>query len=424
MRRADREKNNLLMNYKTIFSYFVTLAFGEITSKAFGFMTMVYLARVLGADNFGFIGFVSAISAYVVLFSNFGVEQYAAQSLAARPLNENKELIGNVLGSRVILSLALIIPFIGFGILYSNTSGEVWLFVFQSIFILAYALNLQFYFIATKNINTLALIKTAVSSSILVCTYLIIKSPSDLSLVTLVSGTITFLVFIWGVRYLFRKERLRYNIFSSTNILPLLKNAAPLGVSALMIQIYYSADIVFLGFTNPGVELGYYTGSYRIILFFTLIPGLIYSIFLPELAKITSNHFRNSYTRIYIGLLISMGCILTVISYIWAEEIIGLVLGETYLPAVSVFRILLFNVFMVFVNVALGNLLIAWNMHNKYLLVVAFGAVTNIVFTFVLIPRYGIYGAAVSTVLAECAVFVAALHYTKIYFGLFKKGAR
>jgi len=59
------------MKYRTIFSNFAALAFGEFASKAFGFITMVYLARVLGAENFGFIGFVSTISAYVVLFCKF-----------------------------------------------------------------------------------------------------------------------------------------------------------------------------------------------------------------------------------------------------------------------------------------------------------------------------------------------------------------
>ena len=421
--KLDKEKKSISHYFKTIFISFSQLAFGEFFSKVFGFFTMVYLARVLGAENFGLVGFVSTISAYVVLFANFGVEQYAARTLAASPLKENEQLIGNVIGSRFILSLLLFIPFIWFGIFYSNTSGEVWLFIFQSLFILACAFNLQFYFVAVKNISTLTLIKTAISSCILLCSYLFVKGPSDLPLVTLVSGTITLLAFLWSVRYVFHKERLHYKAFSFSNIFPLLKGAAPLGVSALMIQIYYSADIVFLGFTNPGVELGYYTGAYRIILLFTLIPGFFYSIFLPELAKITTDHFKNKYTQLYIGLLISFGCILSVVSYIWSAEIINLVLGKTYLPAVGVFKILLMNVFMVFVNVALGNLLIAWNKHNKYLLVVTSGAVANIACNIVLIPQYGIYGAAVSTVVAECAVFVAALYYTHTIFGLVNKEA-
>ena len=54
----------------------------------------------------------------------------------------------------------------------------------------------------------------------------------------------------------------------------LVRHSFPLGVSALMIQIYHSADIVFLGFTNPGIQLGFYTGAYRIITLDQVDPGL------------------------------------------------------------------------------------------------------------------------------------------------------
>ena len=54
MRRADLEKNNINLSLKTVLINFSHLAFGEFSSKAFGFLTTVYLARVLGVEIFGF----------------------------------------------------------------------------------------------------------------------------------------------------------------------------------------------------------------------------------------------------------------------------------------------------------------------------------------------------------------------------------
>ena len=409
------------MNYKAILSKLVTLAFGEFSSKAFGFFTMVYLARVLGADNFGMVGFVSAISGYVLLFANFGIEQYAARLLATGQLRESGHLIGSVLKSRLFLSLIFIVPFIIFGILYSAQSVVQWLFIFQSLFILANAFNLQFYFIAEKKILTLAILKTSVSFSILLCSIIFVKSTSDLARVTFISGTVTLLFYASMVKYLFSKRIIVYSQYSFPNIVNMLKKSAPLGVSALMIQIYYSADIVFLGFTNPGIDLGYYTGVYRIILLFTAIPGIIYMIFLPDLAKINSGHFHHRITRNYIGLLFGLGCILPMIAYIFSRNIITLVLGISYIPAVGVFNISLLNVFLVFVNVSLAHLLIVWDKQHKYLTVVASGAIVNILSNIIMIPLFGIYGAAISTVFAECAVLVMTLFYHRTIFGLFKK---
>ena len=313
------ENNNINLSFITVFVNFSHLAFGEFYSKVFGFFTIIYLARVLGAAGFGFYGFVSSVSTYFILFSNFGIEQYSSQRLASSNSLSTNNLIGTVIGARLLLSLFFICIFIGFGFFYSKNESELYLFIFQSIFIIAFAFNLQFYFVAFKNTLILALLKTSIGASIFFGSYFLIKSQSDLALVTLISGTTTLFFFVWAVWFVFHKEKLKMRFSSLHGILSLLKNSAPLGISALMIQIYYSADIVFLGFTNPGLELGYYTGAYRIILLFTAIPGLFYLTFLPDLAKITSNHFRMRSTRLYVGILICFGFILTVDSNIFAE---------------------------------------------------------------------------------------------------------
>ena len=407
------------MNYKTILKNVVALAFGEFSSKAFGFLTMIYLAKTLGAEQFGMVGFVSAIASYAVLFSNFGIEQYAAQRLSSHRFQDVRDLIGHVLSTRFLLSILLIIPFIIFGINYTSSISVQWLFIFQSIFIIAYALNLQFYFVSQKKFTSLAIVKILTAGSILIVTWFFVTSPNDLAIVTFISGSVTFFVFVAAVLFIVKKEKIALSMPTMHGVRQLLSNAAPLGISALMIQIYYSADVIFLGFTNPGVELGYYTGVYRLILVLTLISGFLYQIFLPELAKLKENHFHQFQTKFYIVFMICTGGIITIVSYIWAYEIVKVILGSEYILAVGVFNILLVNVFMVFVNVSFGSLLIVWNRHKEYLIVVSAGAMFNVIGNIILIPHYGIYGAAISTVAAECAVFLIAFYFNQKIFGLF-----
>ncbi len=398
---------------------FSQLAFGEFSSKAFGFLTMVYLAKTVGADQFGKVGFVVTVASYVILVANFGIEQYATQKLSSVRVNDDFSLLGHVISTRVILSSILIIPFNVFGIFYAESKEVLWLFRFQSIFILAYAFSLQFYLVSQRRIASLAAIKVLTAAVILIATWMFVKNSKDLSLVTLVSGVTTFVLFLIALRIVLKKDALRFSIPSFSGIGNLLRNAAPLGVSAFMIQIYYSADIVFLGFTHPGEELGYYTGAYRLILILTMISGFIYQIFLPDLAKLTGNYFQQIQTRTYIAVMICTGGIVSTVSYIWAYDIINISLGSEYIPAVGVFTILLLNVFMVFVNVSFGSLLIIWNRHKEYLIVVTAGAMTNVVSNIILIPKYGIYGAAISTVAAECTVFLTALYFNQKIYGLF-----
>jgi O-antigen/teichoic acid export membrane protein len=57
---------------------------------------------------------------------------------------------------------------------------------------------------------------------------------------------------------------------------------------------------------------------------------------------------------------------------------------------------------------AFANPLLAWNKQNTYMKVITGGAITNLLFNFLLIPKFGIGGASVATILAEMAVFSVA----------------
>jgi O-antigen/teichoic acid export membrane protein len=382
-------------------------------------LTTVYLARVLGAEGFGMYGFVGAVSAYFILFSNFGIEQYSAQQLSSRDIPAEDTVIEKVIGARLLLSSIFVIVFLIFGIFYSRNQSVFFLFVFQSILIIAFAFNLQFYFVAANKIRLLALLRGGTSLVILFGAIVFITESSDLPKVTLISGMTTLVFFLWSVYYVFSHASRSIVIPTYRDIITLLKNAAPLGISALMIQIYHSADIVFLGFTNPGIELGYYTGAYRIINVLSIVPGLWYLIYLPELAKISKSHFSSRRTKEYIVITIGSGIFITAVCYIFSIELITMLLGKEYIPAKTVFNILLVNTFMIFVNVALAHLLIAWNHHKNYLVVVSSGAIANIVGNIMLIPSYGIIGAAIATVSAEVVVFGTTLYYHQRLHGLF-----
>ena len=377
---------------------------------------MAYLARTLGVEGFGFIGFVTSISAYVMLFANFGIESYSTQRLASDGGMVSKRTLGTIIGTRLLLSILFIIPFILFGIYYSQTTPTKLFFVFQSIVIFAYSFNLQYYFVAVREVKTLAFIRTGSAVFILIATYCFIMGPSDLQYVALISGCVTLLFYLWSVRHVFTKLETKFSLPRFAEMKTLIRYSFPLGVSALMIQIYQSADIVFLGFTNPGIQLGYYTGAYRIINLVGAVPGLLYLTYVPDLAKITDGHSIAKATREYIAVVIGSGIVIVGICFYFSKDLIALILGPQFAPSRTVFQILLLNALLIYVNVALAHLLVAWGENRSYLFVVSSGAVVNIVLNFVLIPLYGINGAAIATVCAEAMVCAAAWYYLKKTF--------
>ena len=148
---------------------------------------------------------------------------------------------------------------------------------------------------------------------------------------------------------------------------------------------------------------------YKIVMVSLILGGIIWNIFLPKIAKFEKSLF------LYLKIMLGIGFSLLLLIFIFCNFIITNIFGMNYLPAVEVLKILAFNVFLVYVSVAFVSPIMLWN-EKKYFLAIGAGGITNVIFNFLLIPKYDIIGASIATVLAEVAVFlVGIIIFTRIF---------
>ena len=194
------------------------------------------------------------------------------------------------------------------------------------------------------------------------------------------------------------------------------------GISSFMVLIYYNLDSVMLGLLRSSHEVGLYTAAYKIVLLLTTVPTIILASFFPSLSKNFGEEGYEKMLRKYVSVMFIVGAPIGFIGYFAADWVMQIVFGITYQPAAMPLRILLFNVSFIFINMACGNPLLAWGEERAYLRVVAGGAIANLILNFLLIPRFGMIGAACATLLSEIAVFVLARKefYRKVAFRIDK----
>ncbi len=78
-------------------------------------------------------------------------------------------------------------------------------------------------------------------------------------------------------------------------------------------------------------------------------------------------------------------------------------MGKLFLPAAGVLSIHIWAGVFVFLGVASGKWFLCENYIKKNFYRTLFGMVINVVLNLILIPLYGIYGAAVATLLGQMA---------------------
>jgi O-antigen/teichoic acid export membrane protein len=243
-----------------------------------------------------------------------------------------------------------------------------------------------------------------------------VQSPRHLILVPIIFGLshLTASLYLLAIAkqntYI---PRLRLTKGAGRNI---FRAAVPLGISSAMIQVYYHLDSVIIGLIRTSQELGYYSAAYKVILFLVAVADAFALALLPTLSRLAGTHgldkLRSTLPHL-LRLLTWLGLGLTIGIFCLARDVIAFLYGSVYLPGTTALTILSIMIFLVFASLSFSVLLLSIGREKRYAVAVSWGAATNLILNIILIPLYGITGAAIATVLSGVAVWFLFLWFVR-----------
>jgi O-antigen/teichoic acid export membrane protein len=160
-----------------------------------------------------------------------------------------------------------------------------------------------------------------------------------------------------------------------------------------------------LGWWRTAPEIGFYSASQKIVQFLYILPAVLTSAIFPVLSRLIGQKDSGEKIKLLLEksvlavLLIAVP--LTVGGIILAKPIIELIYGREYLSAVLSFQLLIVTTLIIFPATLIGNSILAYDKQRKMAGYVAIAAFGNIIFNAILIPPYGIYGAAFATIVTQ-----------------------
>lgn len=393
---------------RRVLKNFLFLSFAQLVSQGLGFVAVAYLARVLGAEGFGKIGFAQAILAYFTLLVNLGLNTFGTREVARNREKINR-YVNNILTIRLIASivafasLALFVHFIPKPIEVKK------LILLFGITIFTFAFTIDWLFQGIERMEFISISQIVRRLIYVGLIFLIIKSPQQLLKVPLIQACgaiagITILFSIFAKNFGAVKPEFNFEFW-----IQILRQALPMGFSFFMVSIYYNFDIIMLGFMKGEEVVGWYNAAYKIILIIIILPSLIIKSFFPLLSQAYGDNKKvSNVIRQYLKIMFSISIPFGFGGVVLAPLIINFIYGQAYNNATLSLQILSWNIVAVFISIAFAHPLLAWNKQNTYMKIIAGGAITNLLFNVLLIPKFGMEGASVATVLAEVAVFSVA----------------
>jgi O-antigen/teichoic acid export membrane protein len=397
MNSAQRVAKNIL-----------SLLLSGMLTEIIAFFTIIYLARVLGPRDFGMISFASAIILYFTLLTHLGLPLLGTRAVARNKTKIN-EYFSNILLLRLCLAIASL-ALLAIFILFLDAVRDVKvLIILYGAGLFAHVLMIDWVFKGVQKMEYIAVAKIFSAVIFAGAVFLIVEGRQQLFMVPCfqVAGIFSaaiFLIFAYG-RKVHRIE-IRFEFSKFRN---LFVRALPIGFSFLMIQVFYNIDSVMLGFMTSTADVGIYSAAYKPVMVMIAFIGLYPEAIFPMFSAYYSNRSFDSLKDLMslsVKLLVTIGIPLIIGGAILAGPLMQLLYGPTYGEGKIAFQILLLAVLIICFNISYSRGLLACNKDKLYMAGVTVPAAVNVVSNFILIPAFGLAGAAVATLIAEATGFI------------------
>ncbi|CAN5612347.1 flippase [soil metagenome] len=392
-----------------------------------GLIVTVYLARVLGPEGFGIIGFGTALLAYFTLALSLGLDTLGTREIA-RDQSRVAFFTGHILAIRLALLLLTGSLYVGAVYLLVDSSEARLVLYVLGLSLLGHAITLEWVYVGVERMGVLATRNVLAGIVSVVVMLLFVRTSDDIvwGAAAISAGVVT--AALW-VLISFRKDfGLPALTVDFSEWGRLLRPAIPIGASAVMIAVYHYIDQIMLGLMRGEAEVGIYTAAYRIMVAAVAPAAILFNAFLPTLSKAIGNlAAMQQNMKQYATVMAAIGLPIMVAGVLMAPGGIRLLYGPDYAQAEPVMVVLMLSVGLIFVNMTLGNPLLAWDKQRVYFFAIAAGAVANVGLNLALIPFFGPMGAAWATVSSEAVVLLglAILHYQtarSLYLGIWGRG--
>ncbi len=375
---------------------------GAAGRSLLGFIVSVYLARILGPEKLGQVGYALAVLAYFILLTDGGLQTLGTREVAAER-GSAARLAGRVLTLRGLLTVFALVVILTSARLFTPSAVTAKLLMIFSLALVPMAVNLGWVFRGKERMKMVGFSELLQVASYLALLLLLVPGPDQIYVIpaVFVAGHGLAALLLWGGHL--RNWGCPRFIGGGGGHLAMLGAAFPLVLTLFLHQIYFNFDTLMLGMMRSEEEAGWYTATYRIIFAVVALNTALMEAVYPTFSRL----FRDGAAALR-GLLEKSLTISLVLALpmgiggtLLARPLILALYGPDYLESVLALQMLVWSAVLAFVGANYGYCLVACGRQKILAWSAAAGATVNVLLNLWLIPRYGIPGACLATVISQ-----------------------
>ncbi len=395
---------------------------GKVVTLLGGLFVGILVARYLGPEQYGLMSYVMSYVALFQVFASFGMDNIEIREESKFPTEKDK-----IIGTAFFLKVFFAIFTIGLVCL------TAWIFEADDLtkkLIVLYSLSIIMNsFSVVRNYFTSIIwneyiVKTEIVRTLLGALLKVLLLFVRASLVWFVVA-ILFDTILIAMGYLMSYQKKIDSIFKwsfDKNLaIFLLKESFPLLLSGAAIVVYQKIDQIMIGNMIDKESVGYYAVAGAFVNIVGFIPIILSQTITPILVRAyrENKYIYRKKSHLFMNVATWIVIIVCILICVIAYPIVRYTYGLQYLVAIPILQITIFKEIGYAQAQFTGAMIISEGIQKLVALRNLIGCVISIILNVLLIPIWGIMGAAISSVIT--AIFTGYLSHViiPVYRGIF-----
>lgn len=375
----------------------------KLTNVIFPIITTAYASRVLLPEGVGKVAYAQNLVSYFVLLAALGIPSYGVREIARcrESGTERNQVFSELFFMNLVSSLLCIVGYLIF-VFYNPALQEERLLHLSVVLLLIFNLfNVDWLYQGLESYGYIAIRSTLVKLGSVLMILLFVHTQTDYIRYAVINCLAV------GGNNLFNIYHSRKYVSLTWKNLHFYHHFRPilfLLVCVVSTELYSKVDITMLGSGYGDAVVGYYSNAQRMINTVVTSSIALTAVFLPRLSSYFKEDRKKYNELVQQGLEILQFLIFpaAVGTFLVTPQIVLVLFGERFLPAVPTMRILcLLIVIKCFGDLLCYQVIISSGNERYFTLSYIGAALLNILLNSMLIPRWLQNGAAAASVASE-----------------------
>lgn len=372
-------------------------------------ITLPYLLRVLGPENFGRVGFAQAFIAYFIVLTDYGFNLSATRTVAQ--IRSDKDLLSRFVSTVIVIkSVLMLFGFLAMlAIIWSVPEWrEDWaLYSLAYLSVLGGVLFPVWLFQGIEQMRYITILSISARVLVVIAIFTLVQQSSDYRLAATIQALSGVASGLLALMILPRLVSLHWVWPEMADIRHAVKDGWHLFVSNVAINLYTSSNIFFLGLLANPTVVGYFSAAEKLVKAIQGLVGPVSQAVYPLVAALKARSPESALDFI-VKLLTFQSAATLAISiglFLLAGPIVHLLFGTTYEPSIALLQWMAPLPFLIGISNVFGiHTMLNFDMKAWFSLIVSISGLLNILLIFLLVPSLGAKGSAISVLLTETTV--------------------